>query len=168
MKSMKIRAVKVLKSLRHNSPDLIHQNLRELNDEQEIIETVVRAGRSADRSDWAACRACFTDDLFLDCDGGSHGPAVMKSDEVIAEWKKLSKSFSSSLHFISSFEVDIEEDTAVCSSLIQLVHTDAATPNAGNGKIQQSFGCYSDTLILDDYEWKISKRVYRQNARVTL
>ena len=168
MKSMKIRAVKLLKNLRHASPDLVHQNLRELNDEQEIIETVVRVGRSADRGDWTGCRSCFTDNLFLDCDGGGHDPSVMKSDDVIDEWKKLSKSYSSSLHFISSFEVDIEEETAVCSSLVQLVHMDATSPNAGTGKVQQSFGCYTDTLILDDYEWKISKRIYRQNALVTL
>lgn len=98
-------------------PDADPQSLQKPNDREQIIETVVRAGRSADRGDWTACRDCFTNEVFLDHDGSTHTPSIRKMDEVIGEWRNLFKAYSSSLHFVSTFEVVIEGGKSILRTL---------------------------------------------------
>ncbi len=130
------------------------------------MQTVVRVGRSADRGDWTTCRACFTDEVFLDHDGSNHAPSVRKMDHVIDEWRNLFVAYSASLHFVSSFEIEIKGGKADCNSLVQAVHTQASA--SGSVRVLQSFGLYQDILVLDNMTWKISSRHYRQTIKINV
>jgi hypothetical protein len=83
-------------------------------------------------------------------------------DDVIDEWRTLFQSYSQSLHLICSFEIEIQAGEAECSSLVQSLHIDTS------GQILQSFGSYRDALIFNGGTWKISRRIYREVARLPM
>jgi hypothetical protein len=93
-------------------------------DRDEIIDAVNRIGLMADRRDWQACRAAFSDRVETDYTSLNGGqPAAVNANDLINGWNSFfTKTFKTTQHLIGSHVVTITGDTAVCLSNFQAHH----------------------------------------------
>jgi hypothetical protein len=131
----------------------------ELRDRVAVIDTVTAVGVAADARDWAACRAAFTDTIFLDHDADATMPDAVSADEVITGWQRIWDGFSVTFHEVTNHQVDLDGDTARCRSYVRALHV-AATTAAEN--TYTTFGHYDDDLVRTSHGWKITRRAYQQ------
>jgi hypothetical protein len=105
---------------------------------------------AADLRDWALCRSCFADEVFVDYTSLHGGEAAtMSSDALIKTWQGFLPVFTTYQHLIGSHVVDIQGDEAECRAHFQAAHVlDDEQWTLG--------GHYHFRLQIKDSSWQIT------------
>ena len=139
---------------RAEGADAVEARLRRLEDVEAIRSLLVDYGRALDRRDFQAYGALFAQDgSWKGGMGTATGPdAIAKM--VAAGFERMSPSlYENSNHVMSSFDIDVDGDTATAWSRWTWVVVGA------NGKPQpERAGHYEDTLVRERGEWKFQSR----------
>ena len=143
-------------SLAHRAEgaDTAEARLQRLEDIEAIRTLLVRYGRELDQRDFAAYGALFArDGSWRGGMGSATGPdAIAKM--VAAGFERMSPSlYTGSNHVMSSFDIEVDGDTATAWSRWTWVVVGA------DGKPQpERAGRYEDTLVREGGEWKFESR----------
>ena len=139
---------------RAEGADAVEARLRRLEDGEAIRSLLVDYGRALDRRDFQAYGALFAQDgSWKGGMGTATGPdAIAKM--VAAGFERMSPSlYENSNHVMSSFDIDVDGETATAWSRWTWVVVGA------NGKPQpERAGHYEDTLVRERGEWKFQSR----------
>ncbi len=139
---------------RAEGADAVEARLRRVEDVEAIRSLLVDYGRALDRRDFQAYGALFAQDgSWKGGMGTATGPdAIAKM--VAAGFERMSPSlYENSNHVMSSFDIDVDGDTATAWSRWTWVVVGA------NGKPQpERAGHYEDTLVRERGEWKFQSR----------
>jgi hypothetical protein len=128
--------------------------LRKMEDVEAIHSLLVHYGRELDKRDYKAYGALFAQDgSWKGGMGTATGPDAI-GKMVAAGFEKMSPSlYTNSYHLMSSFDVDVNGDTATAWSRWTWVVVGAdAKPRP------ERAGHYEDTLIRERGEWKFKSR----------
>lgn len=88
-----------------------------------VIQTVNQMALSADSRDWASCRACFADEVYVDYTSLAGGePATIAADALIGSWEGLLPGFSATQHLLGSHVVNVQGENAECEAHFQATH----------------------------------------------
>lgn len=132
-----------------NSDDL-NAKLTKMLDLNDIKEIPHRFARGLDRCDRSLIESCFHED-GIDDHGFFKGSASEFCDWVMEELKK----YASSQHLVSTQNVELQGDSAVCESYFYAYHL---VPTPDGHKDVVAAGRYLDTMEKRDGEWKITLR----------
>ena len=139
---------------RAEGADATEARLRKIEDVQAIQALLVHYGRELDKRDFAAYGALFAQDgSWTGGMGTASGPdAIAKM--VAAGFGRMSPSlYESSYHVMSSFDIEVNGDTATAWSRWTWVVVGA------NGKPQpERAGHYEDRLVRERGAWKFKSR----------
>jgi len=139
---------------RAEGADTVEARLQRLEDVEAISALLVDYGRELDRRDFQAYGALFArDGSWRGGMGTATGPdAIAKM--VAAGFERMSPSlYENSSHVMSSFDIDVDGDTATAWSRWTWVVVGA------NGKPQpERAGHYEDTLVREAGAWKFKSR----------
>jgi uncharacterized protein (TIGR02246 family) len=139
---------------RAEGADTSEVRLQKLEDVEAIRTLLVRYGRELDKRDFAAYGALFAQDGSWKCVmGTATGPdAIAKM--VAAGFERMEPSlYTNSKHMKSSFDIEVDGDTATALSRWTWVVVGA------DGKPRpERAGHYEDTLIRERGEWKFKSR----------
>lgn len=128
--------------------------LQRLEDIEAIRSLLVRYGRELDERDFAAYGALFAQDgSWQGGMGTATGPEAI-AKMVAAGFERMEPAlYTSSNHVMSSFDIEVDGDTATAWSRWTWVVVGA------NGKPQpERAGHYEDTLVRERGEWKFKTR----------
>lgn len=136
------------------STGALHVRLQELEDGAAIRAVLVDYGRALDNRDFPAYGALFARDGSWKGGMGSATSPNSIASMVEAGFARMSPSlYERSNHVITSFDVDVDGDTATAWSRWTWVVVGA------DGKPQpERAGHYEDTLVREDGEWKFKSR----------
>ncbi len=133
----------------------MEQIIKQLIEQNEIIQAVNDIFITMDRFDWDAFLNCFADEVeddytsIFDIEINK-----VKIDDMIERWKYL-KEFTSMYHSLSNHKVKIYNDEAECYSYVYSLHF---LPNdIGGEDVWKVIGFYEHHLIKTDKGWKIDK-----------
>ena len=139
---------------RAEGADAVEARLRKVEDVEAIRSLLVDYGRALDRRDFQAYGALFAENgSWKGGMGTATGPdAIAKM--VAAGFERMSPSlYENSNHVMSSFDIDVDGDTATAWSRWTWVVVGT------NGKPQpERAGHYEDTLVRESGEWKFQSR----------
>jgi uncharacterized protein (TIGR02246 family) len=139
---------------RAEGADTVEARLRKLEDIDAIHALLVDYGRALDKRDFQAYGALFAQDgSWKGGMGSATGPDEI-GKMVAAGFERMQPSlYTSSNHVMTSFDVDVDGDTATAWSRWTWVVVGA------DGKPQaERAGHYEDTLIRERDEWKFKSR----------
>lgn len=139
---------------RAEGADAGEARLQRLEDIEAIRSLLVDYGRTLDRRDFQAYGALFAQNgSWKGGMGTATGPDAIAT-MVAAGFERMSPSlYEGSNHVMSSFDIDVDGDTATAWSRWTWVVVGA------NGKPQpERAGHYEDTLVREGGEWKFQTR----------
>jgi hypothetical protein len=139
---------------RAEGADAVEARLQRLEDVEAIRSLLVDYGRELDRRDFQAYGALFAQSgSWKGGMGTATGPEAI-AKMVAAGFERMSPSlYESSNHVMSSFDIEVDGDTATAWSRWTWVVVGA------NGKPQpERAGRYEDTLVRERGEWKFQSR----------
>ena len=123
---------------------------RWVTDRYEIRDLVTRYAVAVDRKDWAAVRACFTDDATCDY-AWFRGDLATVLDLIE---RGLSR-FESTTHLVGNHLAEVTTDTATAETYA-LCHHRLRTPD---GAVDRRAGLrYLDKLVRTPQGWRIVRR----------
>lgn len=128
-------------------------------EKQRIIDTITQMVTAADRKDWQGCLMAFTPEVLLDHDSGSGHPENVKSSDMITGWEKTFAGFDSTWHSVTNYQIEINENHAVCKSYIHAIHCNFMVKRGAN--YYTEYGIYEHELVKMEKGWKISVIRYR-------
>jgi uncharacterized protein (TIGR02246 family) len=134
--------------------DRLEMRLQTLEDKEAIHALLVDYGRALDKRDYAAYGALFAKDGTWRGGMGSATSPDAIAKMVEAGFGRMSPSlYESSNHVMSSFDVEVDGDSATAWSRWMWVVV------GQNGKPQvERAGHYEDTLVREDGQWKFKSR----------
>jgi uncharacterized protein (TIGR02246 family) len=139
---------------RAEGADTVEVRLRKLEDVDAIHSLLVHYGRALDKRDYAAYGALFAQDgSWKGGMGTATGPDAI-GKMVAAGFERMSPAlYTNSNHVLTSFDVEIDGDTATAWSRWTWVVVGA------DGKPQpERAGHYEDTLVRERGAWKFKSR----------
>ena len=139
---------------RAEGADTVEARLRKLEDVDAIHSLLVHYGRALDKRDYKAYGALFAQDgSWKGGMGTATGPDAI-GKMVAAGFERMSPTlYTNSDHVLTSFDVDVNGDTATAWSRWTWVVVGAS------GKPQtERAGHYEDTLVRERGEWKFKSR----------
>jgi uncharacterized protein (TIGR02246 family) len=139
---------------RAEGADAADARLQRLEDIEAIRTLLIRYGRELDKRDFAAYGALFAQDgSWKGGMGTATGPEAI-AKMVAAGFERMSPTlYTNSNHVMSSFDIEVDGDTATAWSRWTWVVVGA------NGKPQpERAGHYEDTLVRERGEWKFKTR----------
>jgi hypothetical protein len=139
---------------RAEGADNAEARLRKVEDVQAIEALLVRYGRELDERDYEAYGALFAQDgSWKGGMGSGVGPDAI-GKMVAAGFEKMSPSlYEKSFHSMTSFDVEVQGDTATAWSRWTWIVVGA------DGRPQpERAGHYEDTLVRERGEWKFKSR----------
>lgn len=94
-----------------------------LEDELAIRRVLYAYARGVDRRDWTLFRSCFTDPVEVDLSSWNGAPpSRMPVDEWVAGVRAGLSGFDATQHLTANHLVDVDGDTAHCTSEVQASH----------------------------------------------
>jgi len=139
---------------RAEGADAVEARLRKLEDVDAIHSLLVHYGRALDKRDFQAYGALFAQDgSWKGGMGTATGPDAI-GKMVAAGFERMSPSlYTNSDHVLTSFDVDVNGDTATAwSRWTWVVVGDSGKPQT------ERAGHYEDTLVRERGEWKFKTR----------
>ena len=139
---------------RAEGADAVEARLQRLEDVEAIHSLLVQYGRALDKRDYQAYGALFAQDGSWKGGMGTATSPDAIGKMVAAGFERMSPSlYQNSNHVLSSFDVDVDGDTATAWSRWTWVVVGA------DGKPQtERAGHYEDTLTRERGEWKFKSR----------
>lgn len=123
-----------------------------LNDREQVIDTILRFARSLDIQDWVMCRACFTNELETDySDLRGEPPSIVKADEFVAKRKSGLEGLKT-LHVSTNHLVTMEGEEAICTSNAVIYRF---APHLAEDNAFHTYCIYTHRLRKMDKDWKI-------------
>jgi hypothetical protein len=146
----------------------LEHELRKLRDRLEIIEITHLYSTALDTRDWRLLERVFLPDSVADYGkiaGVRHGLA-----EITALVKRVLEPLDASQHLIGNHIIELDGDTARCSSYLQAQHTRRGCEGGDNYVIG---GGYRDELVRTPGGWRIRHRTLEAawsegNSRVVM
>ncbi len=129
-------------------------DLRQMLDERDIINTVNAIGMLADRQNWSALSQIFADEVLLDYSSMGTPAEILKPAEIILRWKALLPGFQMTQHIITNHRVQIAGDEAECLSYVAATHH---LPNPAGNDIWFVMGYYEHHLVRTITGWKVDR-----------
>jgi hypothetical protein len=127
--------------------------LQLLLDRAAITDTIVGAANAFDTQDWAALRACLTDDLRTDySDFRGEAPATVSADSYV-EARRSGLRGLKTLHLSTNHQIEIDGDRAHCRSAYRIYRVDP-TRAPGENRPDTS-GHYEHELVRTASGWRI-------------
>jgi hypothetical protein len=124
--------------------------VRRLEDELAIRRVLHAYARGVDRRDWALFRSCFTDPVEVDLSSWNGTPAAcMAVDEWVAGVRAGLSGFDATQHLTANHLVDVDGDTARCTSDVQASHV-------LDGRRAVIGGWYDTRLTRVEDAWRIA------------
>jgi hypothetical protein len=139
---------------RAEAADTVEERLRKLEDVNAIHSLLVDYGRALDNRDFAAYGALFAQQGTWKGGMGSATSPDAIAKMVAAGFERMEPSlYEKSNHVMSSFDVDVNGDTATAWSRWTWV-----VVGADNKPQTQRAGRYEDTLVREQGQWKFQAR----------
>ena len=96
---------------------------QELTDQQQIIATTIAMAALADRREWNASAAVFTDEVRADYTALVGGePFTGRANDLVAGWKEGLGVFTATQHLVTNHEVAITGNRAEVRTYFQATH----------------------------------------------
>ncbi len=128
-----------------------------MEDQIEIMNTIVNIFNGSDRRNWNMVRECFHFEVFLDYFSLSKIPgSKVRSDEVIEGWTEFLSRFVITHHMVSNFEVELNGSLAKAFCKGQAFHY-APCPTGDTWTI---YGNYDFTLSKIASTWKVTSLIF--------
>lgn len=126
--------------------------VRRLADREEIVALCVRYATALDRRDWDLLRRCFRPDVVAEYEG----IGTLEGYEAVEDvCRRALEPLAASQHLLGNHEVDLDGDTARCSTYFQAQHV---RPGTAGGDLFVVAGTYTDRMARGDDGWRIAHR----------
>lgn len=130
------------------------ENLRQLFDQAEIRDTIVRFAASLDLKDWEQCRSCFADEIYTDySDLSGDAPSPISADEFVAQRRKALGHLRTQ-HLSANHLITIQEDHATCVSAMAIYRRRSSNIEE---RTFDTHCYYTHELVRTPQGWKICK-----------
>lgn len=97
--------------------------LQRLSDKAAIRAVMVGYATGVDRRDWSHFRECFSDEVEIDLSSWNGAPASrMSADEWVSGVRAGLTGFDATQHLTANHLIEIDGDTARCTSDVQASH----------------------------------------------
>jgi ketosteroid isomerase-like protein len=128
--------------------------LQEIADRFEIAEVVYRYSTALDTRDWALLREVFTADgvYRMGVRGEFTGP-----DAIAEKLQEVLGRLQATQHLIGNPTIDVDGDTARCTSYVRAQHYRTGHDTGGN--TLDMGGTYVDRLVRTADGWRIAHRI---------
>src|SRR5438876_355015 len=94
-----------------------------LTDQQQIVATTIAMAVLADRHEWDALTAVFTDEVMSDYTALTGGePSTVRAADLVASWKEGLSAFTATQHLVTNHEVAITGRSAEVRAYFQATH----------------------------------------------
>ncbi len=128
--------------------------LQALIDRQAIVDTIVRWAYALDTKDWAAARACFTDEVETDySDLRGAGPTRLTADAFV-ELRRRAHEKLMTQHLSTNHLVTLDGDHATCVSATLIHRLD---PGRQSDNTFDTLAHYTHTLVRTAAGWRIAR-----------
>ena len=92
-------------------------------DQQQIIATTIAMAVLADRREWDALTAIFTDEVRSDYTALTGGePSTVRASDLVAGWKEGLGAFAATQHLVTNHEVAMTGTSAEVRAYFQATH----------------------------------------------
>ncbi len=127
-----------------------------LVERQAVVDALYEWCRSIDSRDWGAMKRLVTDPVHIDYSSNGTPAVDMPSDDWIARLKGL-HGFDKTLHMVSNPVVELDGDTATCTSYVNAMHF-----LTEDGEENHAYACgrYIHRLTRDGGGWRIRSATF--------
>jgi hypothetical protein len=125
-----------------------------LADRQAIVDTIVRSAWALDAKDWAAARACFTDEVETDYGDLRGTGAERVSADAFVELRRRALGPLKTHHMSTNHLVTLDGDRATCVSAMLIHRLD---PTRDTDNTFDTLAHYTHTLVRTPRGWRITR-----------
>jgi hypothetical protein len=130
-------------------------DLKTLSDKQQIIEVITDLFVATDRRDWAAVKACFTDEVLFDMSSLGGPPAIRTpAKDIAAGWEGGLARLTAIHHQAGNFRAWPRGDEADAFCYGIALHY---RPNPSGRNTRTFIGSYDLGLRRDGGRWRIDR-----------
>jgi SnoaL-like domain len=128
--------------------------LQALVDRQEIVDTIVRWAYALDTKDWAAARACFTNEVETDYSDPRGTSPTRLTAEAFVELRRRAHEKLMTQHLSTNHLVTLDGDQATCVSATLIHRLD---PERQSDNTFDTLAHYTHTLVRTPAGWRIAR-----------
>lgn len=130
----------------------------------DVIDVYNNYALGIDTKNWPLVRSCFTDEVLIDygeisaATGSADVPR--KAEDWLAHIKGVINGFDQTRHAITNHRFHKDGDAIVCAACLRADHIIFSNPEhgiAGTDDIVTIVGKYTNTCLLTEDGWKVSK-----------